>query len=200
MKILLYIKIQIIRKNSHSAHRRYRCCSDSTKHLQMYSSLSLLRKIPYETNMLAEYCFGKQFVSRKVLKKKLKFLLAWLLLSASARVSVLHASSSSEVTVENRTMRTRKPGWWEAWQHFGTEELVSNQFQSDRNMIIYSIEQRSNFPQAKVFACPEGYFYRGEWKRGKRKLQFQIKTIWGMLPPNTTSSENQLIYKWVLSF
>lgn len=123
----------------------------------MCSSLSLLRKLPYETNVLPEYCFGKQFVSRKVLKKELKFLLAWLPLSASARVSVLHASSSSEVTVENRTKRMRKPGW-----QGGMTAFWENQFQSHTNVIIYSIQQCPNFPQAKVFVCPKGYFCRGE--------------------------------------
>lgn len=113
-------------------------------------------------------CFGKQFVSRKVLKKELKFLSAWFPLSASARTSVLHASPSSEET--GLWGRGNQDGR-KAWQHFGREELVSNQFQSDTNMIIYSIQQCSNIPQAKIFACPEGYFCR-ELKREKRKLQF----------------------------
>lgn len=164
----------------------------------MCSSLSLLRKLPHKTNVLTECCTGKQF-SRKELKNKLKFLLAWLPLSASARASVLHASSSGEETVENRTMRTRKRGLQGGMTAFWQRRTSLRSIPKWHEYDYLQYSTMLKLPQAKVFSCPEGHFCRREWKRWKRKLQFQIKTIWSKFSPNATFSENQLICKWVLS-
>lgn len=72
----------------------------------MCSNLAPFRKLPYETNALAEYSTGKQFVSRKILKGKLKILLAEPTLPAP-RTPVLPASFCSEVSADNKGVRMR---------------------------------------------------------------------------------------------
>lgn len=140
----------------------------------MCSNLSLFRKPPYETRALAACCSGKQFVSRKVSRGIAKLLSAWLTLSASARASVPRAAFCSEATEENRSMRWNQDAR-EALQCFVGQGLVDSRFPRNTNVIIHGVQQCLNFPQAKGFAWPEGYLWRGEGKRGKGKHQFQVK-------------------------
>lgn len=63
----------------------------------------------------------------------------------------------------------------EAWQHFGREELVSDQFQSDTNMIIYSIQQCSNFPKPKYFLALKVISVEESGRDERENFSFRLK-------------------------